>query len=120
MKWDLTRKKPAAEAKLAKPTDHPERFGLKPHRPEPPPQRKQLISEEEQARLDAEASARDRLWYQQFMKDTLGLESAPGQPLASKVVCPPKEVWRELEAAYRPQSSHEREIFIPARADISY
>lgn len=121
-KWNRTRKKPEPEAKPAK-ADHPERFGLKPHRPA----KVITLSKEEsdaldaeQERLNAEASAADRAWHAQFMKDTLGLESAPGQPLASKVVRPPKEVWRELEAAYRPQGSHEREIFIPARADISY
>lgn len=81
-----------------------DRSGLKPHRPEPPPQRKPLISGEEQARLDAAASARDRAWNKKFFKETLGLESpAPGMPLASKVVTPPKEVWEQLQRDWKPQ-----------------
>jgi hypothetical protein len=80
-----------------------DRIGLKPHRPAPPLQRKPLVSEEEQQRLDAEASRRDREWNRKFFKDAMGLESAPGQPLASKVVTPPPEVWEQLQREFRPQ-----------------
>ena len=68
-----------------------------------PPTEKEIAAKgAEQARLDAEASAGDRAWHAKFMKNTLGLESAPGQPLASKVVTPPKEVWEELARNYQP------------------
>jgi hypothetical protein len=76
--------------------------------------------EAEQQRLDAEASARDRAWHALFMKEKLGLESAPGKPLASKVVTPPKEVWRELEKQYKPQRDTEKFAWVPCRGDISY
>jgi hypothetical protein len=100
--------------------DHEGRFGLKPHRPEPPPQRKPLISEEEQARLDAEASARDRAWHQGFIARTLGLESAPGKPLASKVVTPPPEVWEKLQREFKPQKDKGGMVLPYLMKDIVY
>jgi hypothetical protein len=86
---------------------------VKPHRPEPPPQRKPLITEEEQQRLDAEASRRDREWNKRFFKQTMGLESAPGQPLASKVVTPPKEVWEQLQRDWKPQTRDGGTLVLP-------
>lgn len=76
---------------------------VKPHRPAPVAPHKPLISDKEQARLDAEASARDRAWNAKFFKQTMGLESAPGQPLASKVVTPPQEVWEQYQKQWKPQ-----------------
>jgi hypothetical protein len=97
-----------------------DRIGLNPHRPEPPQQRKPLISEEEQARLDAEASARDRAWHQGFIARTLGLESAPGKPLASKVVTPPPEVWEKLQREFKPQRDRGGMVLPYLMKDIVY
>jgi hypothetical protein len=76
--------------------------------------------EAEQQRLDAEASRRDRAWHRKFMKETLGLESAPGQPLASKVVTPPPEVWEKLQREFKPQRDTDKFAWVPCRGDISY
>jgi hypothetical protein len=92
----------------------------KPHRPEPTAPRKPLLSEEEQKQLNAVVSAKDREWHAQFMKEKLGLESAPGQPLASKVVTPPPEVWEKLQREYIPQRDTDKFAWVPCRGDISY
>lgn len=95
---------------------------IKPHRPAKPrtlSDKEIAAKEAEQARLDAAALARDREWQRKYYAG-MGLASVPGQPLASDVVRPPLEVWRQLEAAYTPLRENEREFHLPLRADISY
>ena len=66
--------------------------------------------EAEQEKQRAIASELDRKWQKKYWEE-LGLESAPGKPLASKVIRPPVEVFREYEAQYKPlRECHTREF----------
>jgi hypothetical protein len=68
--------------------------------------------EEEQEKQRAIASELDRRWQQKYWQE-LGLESAPGQPLASKVVTPPKEVWEQLQRDWKPQTRDGGTLVLP-------
>jgi hypothetical protein len=68
--------------------------------------------EEEQEKQRAIASELDRRWQQKYWEE-MGLESAPGQPLASKVVTPPKEVWEQLQRDWKPQTRDGGTLVLP-------
>jgi hypothetical protein len=119
---ETVRKPRLAQKKAEKPKlrgDHGERFGLKPHRPAPAPQRTPLMSEEEQKQLNAEVSRQDSERHRQYCA-AMGLVCAPDRPLASHVrLLSPEEIKR-LEAVYQPPAKAEGVSFVPLRADITY
>jgi hypothetical protein len=99
--------------------DHGDRFGLKPHRPEPAPPRAPLISEAEQKQLNAEMSRRDSENHRHYCA-AMGLVCVPDRPLASPVRMLSLEEVKRLEGVYQPPEKVTGGAMLPLRADMVY